>query len=161
MLPVPVFFAMLALCCGYAWFKGGAPERAGAAIFALAALLSTAMVSGRPARFGSVELGVFAVDVAMLLALLVLALRAERFWPLWVTALQVIGTAGHTVKLADPRVFPLAYAIVLALWSYPMLILLAFGTWNHQRRLTRSGADKSWSNFSARSAKVHRAGPTG
>lgn len=160
MLPVPVFFAMLALCCGYAWFRGGAPERAGAAIFAVAALLSTFMVSGRPTRFVSVELGVFAVDVAMLLALLVVALRAERFWPLCVTALQVIGTAGHAVKLADPQVFPLAYAIILALWSYPMLIVLAVGTWNHQRRLTRYGADKSWSSFSAHSAKVPPAGPT-
>jgi hypothetical protein len=159
MLPVPVFFVLLALCCGYAWIKGGAPERAGALIFAAAAVLSTALASARPSRFGSVELGVFAVDVAMLAALLVLALRANRFWPLCVTALQVIGTAGHAVKLADPKVFPLAYAIVLALWSYPMLFLLALGTWNHQKRLTRYGADKSWSNSSGRLDKARPTGP--
>lgn len=52
------------------------------------------------------------------------------------------------------------YAFALAVWSYPMLFLLVLGTWNHQRRLTRSGVDKSWSSFSGRSDRQRRAGPT-
>ena len=62
-----------------------------------------------------------------LAAFLILALRAERYWPLWVAALQVIGTAGYFVKLADPDVIRRAYAFALAFWSYPMLLLIALG----------------------------------
>jgi cytochrome c-type biogenesis protein CcmH/NrfF len=73
----------------------------------------------------------------------------------------LIGTAGHTVKLVDPVVIPRAYAFVLALWSYPMLLLLVAGTWNHQRRLARFGVDKSWSSSSGRSEPRLPTGPIG
>ena len=148
MLPAQIYFAILATCCLYAGFKGGGPERIGAAIFVVASILSAVVVSRPSARFGSLEVGVFAVDATMLVALLVLALRAERFWPLWAIALHLIETAGHAVKAIDPSVIPKAYAFVLAFWSYPMLALLVLGTWNHQRRLARNGVDKSWSTFS-------------
>ena len=161
MLPNHIYYAILALCCGYATFKGGGPERIGATIFIVASVLSSAVVSNRPVRFGSLEAGVFAVDFAVLLALLPLALRAERFWPLWALALHLIATAAHTVKLVDPWVIPQAYAFVLALWSYPMLLLLVFGTWNHQRRLARFGVDRSWSSFSGRSEPRPPTGPIG
>jgi hypothetical protein len=160
-LPTYIYYAILALCCGYAGLKGAVPEKIGAAIFTIASVLSTALVSDRGVRFGSLEAGVFAVDVAVLLALLALALRAERFWPLWALALHLIETAGHTVKLVDPLVIPRAYAFVLALWSYPMLLLLVAGTWNHQRRLAKFGVDKSWSSFSDRSGMRPPTGPIG
>src|SRR5688572_24555676 len=114
MLPVQIFLAILVLCLGYAALRGGAPERIGAAIFTMAYILSTIAASG-PTRYEWVEVGVFAVDVAVLLALLALALRANRFWTLWVAALQIIGTAGHAVKLADPELMRSGYAIALAL----------------------------------------------
>jgi hypothetical protein len=161
MLPVEIFYAILALCCLYASVKGGPPERIGAAIFLGAAVLTTAALSAPSARWGTVEAGVLAVDVVMLGALIALALFAERLWPLWVTALQLIGTAGHAAKLASPEVIREAYAFVIAFWSYPMLSLLVFGTWNHQRRLARFGVDKSWSSSSGRSETRPPSGPIG
>jgi hypothetical protein len=152
MLPVPFFFTMLAICCGYAWLRGGAPERAGAAIFAAAAVLSTILASPHPTRFASVEAGVLMVDLVMLLALVVLAIGAERFWPLWVAALQAVGAAAHVGRFAGHNVSGAAYAIVLALWSYPMLCLLALGTWRHQQRLKTFGSDRSWSRARAKPA---------
>ena len=94
---------MLALCCVYAAVKGGTPERIGAPSSWWARVLTTRctfctvrpiMDRSRSASFWS--------TLPRLLAFLALALRAERLWPLWVTALQVIGTAGHAVKLAGP-----------------------------------------------------------
>jgi hypothetical protein len=126
----------------------------------LGSLLSLVAVSGPAARFGAVEVGVFLVDVAACVAFLILALRAERYWPLWVAALQCIGTAGHAAKLVDPNVIRLAYAFVLALWVYPMLLLVVVGTWNHQKRLTKNGVDKSWSTSSSRWDRRPPAGPT-
>jgi hypothetical protein len=160
MLPVEAYYAMLALCWMYALLKGGAPERFGATILAVGSILSLAARSSATGRFGSVEVGVFLADVATLIAFLVLALRAERYWPLWLAALQIIGTAGHVVKLADPDTIPRAYAVALVFWSYPMLLLIALGTWRHQRRLARNGVDPSWSTFFGRSDQAPPPGPT-
>ena len=160
MLPVQVYFTAVGLCTLYAVLKGGPPERIGAAIFASAYILSLIAAASGGARYDWVEVGVFAVDVGMLLALLALALVANRFWTLWVAALQIIGTAGHAVKLADPELMRSGYAIALALWSYPMWLLLVLGTWNHRRRLARNGVDPSWSTSFGRLGRQRRPGPT-
>jgi hypothetical protein len=161
MLPVHAFYGILGLCCFYAWWRGGGPEQAGAAIFLVSAVLTTLLLSTGRSRYASVETAVLFVDLAMLAALVVLALRADRFWPLWVAALQAIGTAGHAAKMVDPLVIRSGYALILALWSYPMLLLLVLGAWRHRRRLGRFGVDRSWSTSSARSARKRGAGPTG
>jgi hypothetical protein len=150
----------LLVCCGYAFWRGGSPERIGASIFVAAVVLTRVAVSGAATRYSSIEAGILVVDIATLVALLALALRADRFWPLWVAALQFIGAAAHAVKLVDPNVIRWAYAFALAFWSYPMLFLLALGTWNHQKRLTRNGVDRSWSSSSSRSDPRPPAGPT-
>jgi hypothetical protein len=149
MLPIELYYAFALTCSAYVGIKGAWPERVGAAIILVGSALSTAAMSG--SKYASVEVGVLLVDVAALFAFLALAIRAERLWPLWVTALQIIGTAGHAVKLTDAEVIRTAYAIAMAVWSYPMWFLIVLGTWNHQRRLARFGVDKSWSSSSGRS----------
>ena len=162
MLDGKLYYVLLVLCWIYALFKGGLPERLGAAILVVGSTLSVAAMASRPyTRFGAVEIGVFLIDLVCLLTFLILALRAERYWPLWITALQLIGTAAHAVKLADPALIWKAYAFALAFWSYPMLLLIALGTYRHQQRLARFGADRSWSSFSGRSGRPPAAGPTG
>jgi hypothetical protein len=159
MLQSILYDALAVACWLYAMLRGGAPERIGASIVLLGSGLTFAAVSSPAVRFGSLEIGIFLVDVAALLSFLVLALRAERLWPLWVTALQAIGTTAHAVKLVDPTVIRWAYAFALAFWSYPMLAIIATGTRNHQKRLARFGVDKSWSSSSLRSAPRPPAGP--
>jgi hypothetical protein len=161
MLPAYAYLTILLACWLYALFKGAAPERIGACVIGIGSVLSLVAASSPGARFGSVEIGVFLVDLVALAVFVGLALLAERHWPLWVAALQVIGTAGHAAKLADPEVIPLAYAFVLAFWVYPMLLLIVLGTWNHQRRLAKFGVDKSWSSSSGRSGTQPPSGPIG
>jgi hypothetical protein len=159
MLPAYAYLTILLICWAYALFKGGAPERIGASVIGLGSVLSLVAASASGIRFGAVEVGVFLVDVTAFAVFVALALRAERHWPLWVAALQAIGTAGHAAKLVDPAVIPVAYAFVLAFWVYPMLLLIVMGTWQHQRRLARFGVDKSWSSSSGRSEPQPRSGP--
>ena len=161
MLPPYAYLTILLICWAYALLRGGAPEQIGASVIGLGSVLSLVAASSPGVRFGSVEVGVFLVDVAAFVVFLGLALRAERHWPLWVAALQAIGTAGHAAKLVDPEVIPLAYAFVLAFWVYPMLLLVVMGTWQHQRRLARFGVDKSWSSSSGRSERQPLNGPIG
>lgn len=155
-----VFLIILLACCGFALISGGAPERIGAAIYAAGSFGTLAMVSAPPIRFQGVEVGVFIVDVFVFLGFVALALRANRFWPIWVSALVGIGLAGHLAMLLHPQVIPWAYAVVLSIWSYPILAVMTAGTWLHRRRRIRTGADPSWTRFSAPAGQERpRAGP--
>jgi len=144
-----VFLVLLVACCLYAFIRGAAPERIGMAIYAAGSVLTYVAVSAPPIRFKGVEVGVFIVDVCVFTGFVLLALRANRFWPIWVSALIGIGVLASLAMLGHPRVIPWAYAVVLSIWSYPILMLIAAGTYNHQRRLTRDGADPSWTRSSA------------
>jgi len=75
-----------------------------------------------------------------------------------VSALLGLGVLGHLARWAGPDAIPWAYAVVLTIWSYPILAIIAIGTFNHQRRLKRLGTDPSWSSSSAPSDMT--AGPT-
>jgi hypothetical protein len=154
------FNALLVGCCLYAFVAGGRPERIGAATYALACLASHFLYSAPPVKFRSVELGVFIVDVLVFAAFALLALRANRFWPIWVTALLGLGVLAHLARWVGPNTMPWAYHVVISIWSYPILAIIALGTFNHQRRMARSQADKSWSSFFARSGPPPPAGPT-
>jgi len=155
------FDTLLIACCGYAWWRGGAPERIAATILFGGVLLTHFAYSDWSRRWSSVEEGVLAVDLLVLAAFLALALSAERFWVLWMTAFHLIGTTGHLVKLADVTLIPWGYAFMIAVPSYPICLLIALGTWKHRQRAMRLGADISWSNPSASSGRGRLTGSIG
>ena len=153
-----LFIPLLIVCCTYAFMAGGGPERVGAAAYGISCFASLAVFSAQAIRFRTVEIGVFIVDVLVFAAFLVLAARANRFWPIWVSGLLGLGVLGHLVRWAGPNVIPWAYAVTLAIWSYPIVAIIALGTWRHQRRLAEFGVDRSWSSSSSRSEPT--TGPT-
>lgn len=130
-----VFACCLLACCGYALVRGGWPERVGALTLLLGSLLTAAAMSPAAGRFASVEVGVLAVDLIVLAIFVGLALGTDRFWPLWVAALQVIGVLAHLARLADSEMMRNGYAFLLAIWGYPMLVAIALGTRAHHRRV--------------------------
>jgi hypothetical protein len=142
----PIFYwTFLGLCSAYIFWKGGPPERIGIGVAIVASILTTASAStDLSVRFQDVEAGMFLVDVLTLLAFLLLALLADRFWPLWITGIHLIGVATHTAKLVSPQVVPWVYASTQALWSYPILLIIVIGAVRHRKRLRRFGADNSW-----------------
>lgn len=152
MLIIYFFVTMQVATSGYALLRGGTPERIVGAMMPIAYIGTVVFQSQFPVRFHGVELGIFIVDCAMLAALLAVALRAERFWPIWMTGLQAVAVAAHLAKMASPAVIPWAYAAMLAFWSYPMMAMLAIGTWRHRQRMAAFGADRSWSVSSSPSA---------
>lgn len=160
MIHVLFFYALLLLACGYAGVRGGAPERAVAAVL-LGGTVATWAVAIAPRGyfaefFRGVELGVMAVDAVMLAALVTIALHADRFWPLWLSALQAFGIVGHLAKAIAPDILPDVYLTAHAFSAYPGLILLICATRWHQLRLRELGRDKSWSSFWPRSTRRWR-----
>ena len=111
--------------CGVALWKGAWPERSAAiAIFAA----SSASPFVESSLFASPEYGILAVDLLLLGWLGALALATDRFWPLWATGFQLVGTIIHVARMVDPTVVPPAYATGQVFWSYPVLAALAWGT---------------------------------
>lgn len=141
-----VFSVLMISCTAFALWKGGPPEKVTAILFTLGAYYTAAAFSASIPTYRSVEVGVLIVDLFLLVALVALALRADRFWPLWVAALQLVGTAAHAAKFVDPNIAGRTYAFLLAVWAYPTLLLIFVGTLRHRRRLARFGADKPWSS---------------
>jgi hypothetical protein len=138
------YFMLMVLCWTYAMLKGGRPERIGATILAVGSVLTVAALPSWASHVGPVEIGILIVDVACLAAFALLALRADRFWPIWVSALVGVGALGHLARWFDgPEISTRVYAMSLAIWSYPMLALIAIGTLHHQRRVVRQIASPS------------------
>src|SRR4249919_1567328 len=127
-MPTFVIYTILLLgVCGYAFWRGRADERLTAAVASLALLRRDVV------RYSGVELGVLTVDLFTLAAFTYVALRSDRFWPLWVSGLQLTTSVGHFLKAIDSNLVPFAYAAALRVWSYPILIILAVGVWRGHR----------------------------
>lgn len=125
---------------------------------------ATTLVAHRiqAAHFSRVDTGTFVIDVITFFAFLFLALWADRFWPLWIAGIHLVGVATHTAKLVSPTVVPWVYGWIQGFWSYPIVVLIVIGAVRHQKRLKLYGADSSWSGFFVASARIRRRnGPTG
>lgn len=134
-----LFFLLLFAVAAFAFWRGSRDERIVAAICLLGATASVIVLSPLASRWQSLEIGTLMVDLAVLGGFLVVALRSRRFWPLWVAGLQLTTTIGHVLKGVSPELLPQAYGAALQFWSYPILLILAVGTWRsyHRRQQER------------------------
>ena len=155
-----LFVTLLALTTLYALWAGGGPERVAAAVYALSVVATHLALLASNQHWRNLEIGVLIVDAVTFVIFIFIALRADRFWPIWVSSLLGIALLGHLARFVMPDTFWRAYAKVLAMWSYPILALMVLGTFLHRRRLNLHGADRSWTNSSGRSDPGPPAGPT-
>lgn len=154
------FVGSLLICAAYAAIAGGGPERIGAAAYTLSVAATHLILWSHSSEYDAVEFGVLIVDVLVFIIFAILAVRANRYWPIWVSALLGLGVLGHVARWAGPDVIPWAYAVVLTLWSYPILAIIAIGTYCHRQRLKRHGTDPSWSSSLASSGPPPPPGPS-
>jgi hypothetical protein len=134
-----IFRALLVFSCGYALWRGRSDERIVALVCIAATAASRLAFSPLSIRYRGVETGLLLIDLAVLASFVFVALRSPRFWPLWIAGLQLTESTAHVLKAIDESLLPLAYGAAIALWSYPILIILAIGTWRGQRRREREG----------------------
>lgn len=135
MLRFTIALVLLAAAALYALRRGGTPEKQVAAILVGIQLLDMAYHAlGARSHYLKVDAFHAFNDGWALVAMLAVALTANRFWPLWVAAFQVIACCAHYVRIMDLTVPPMVYAVMIRapLWSQIFVLLL--GTWNHARR---------------------------
>lgn len=128
------FWALLLVTCGYALWRGRKYEQLSALVFITATVASVLARTSGPDRYLAVERSDLVIDTLVLIALVAIALRSDRFWPLWVAGLQLTISMSHVLKAIQPDLLPLAYAAAERFWSYPTLIILFIGAWRQHRR---------------------------
>lgn len=126
---VLIYYCLLIAVVVLAFWRGRQEERWAAAV-CVAGTATTVLVSRFVHDpFGRFEMLAFGIDLAVLVAFLVIALRSDRYWPLWVAGLQLTGTTVHLLKILEPDLMPFVFAAALAFWSYPILLLIGVGAW--------------------------------
>src|SRR6478672_7556036 len=129
-----IFWLFLLTTCGYALWRGNRYEKLAGLICIFATVISVLTHAPLHERYVTVEMGDLLVDLAVLFAFVAIALRSDRFWPLWVAGLQLTISMSHLMKALQPSLIPLAYAAAERFWSYPTLLIIALGAWRQHRR---------------------------
>lgn len=134
--PLQYWLVLLAVAA-YAFARGRIDERLAAAICIVATVATRVVHSPLSDRFSGVELGVLAVDLLTLAGFVAIALRSDRFWPLWIAGLQLTSIVAHGLKAIQIDLLPQAYAAAARLWVYPIFLIIVVGTWRSHRRIQR------------------------
>jgi len=124
--------------CGFALWRGGWPERvAGAGILVTA--IAAPIVQQSP-FMADTDLGVFALDLGLFFVLLWVALRSDRWWPLFATAFMLLAVVTHLAVMLSSAIREFTYVTATTLWGYLVVYSLAFGLWEISRRRKRQRA---------------------
>jgi hypothetical protein len=130
----PFFWGFLLLTCGYALWRGRKYEQLAALICLTASVVSVLARAPAHMRYLGVEGGDLVVDTLVLIGFLFIAIRSDRFWPLWAAGLQLTISMSHFLKAIQPSLVPIAYAAAERFWSYPTLFILLVAAWRQHRR---------------------------
>jgi len=138
MLNPLTYFILLAAVSVYAAVRGRADERIAVAICIAATIATNFVVLPLQTRYSGVETGVLLIDVLTLAGFTLLALRSDRFWPLWVAGLQLTTIMSHAMMAIEFDLMPQAYAAAARFWVYPIFLIIVAATWRAHRRRVRS-----------------------
>ncbi|WP_086608598.1 hypothetical protein [Erythrobacter donghaensis] len=86
----------------------------------------------------------FVIDVIAAGLFILVAINANRNYPLWIAGFQVVALVAFVVQAMVDAVSPLAAAILIIGPSYAILLVLAGGFVRHRLRQRRFGAYREW-----------------
>jgi hypothetical protein len=115
----------------YAFWRGGRPEQI-YSILLIAGSFATRFTQS--SNLANPQYGILAVDVCFFAAVVILALKCDRWWVLFAAAFQLVDLTTHAARIVDPSLHGLAYLRGLAIWGYLSLAALVVGVWLHARQ---------------------------
>lgn len=135
-----IFLILLVAALGFSSWFGGREERWGIAIVIGNAVATLAVLAFADSRWAHLESAVLIVDLATLLAFAAVSLRSDKFWPLWVTGMQLAQLATHMARVAKPELLPKAYSAGQSAWAWLQILVILIAAWRMMEaaRSTRS-----------------------
>lgn len=132
-----------------ALFRGAPPERfmAGALLAMPATDAVYHFAVGGSVYGANVDLGHAVIDVAMLPLFCGIALHANRVYPLWIGAAQIIAVLAHLYRAALEQIDLFAYGMMSIMPSYIQLSAMGVGLAFHMSRHRRLGSYPSWRSY--------------
>lgn len=132
MLP-SLYWTLLFAILAYAFWRGSTEHRL-AATGCVIATLATRLLRSPDMFYSQIEVGVLAVDVILFALFLGIALRSQRFWPLWISGFHLVTVTAHFFRAMKVDLLPAAYAVAVQFWSYPVLLCIGIAVWRSERR---------------------------
>lgn len=117
--------ALMLIACVLALASRGRAQVITAVVVAVA-WIGSAALQDRQNRIDP-QYAIFALDLVVALIFLGLALHSRQSWLMWVTAFQLLTTATHIAIMVDLRIAVRAYVTAYTVWSYALLMALAWG----------------------------------
>lgn len=129
-----IAYSSLAICLILSFKWGGRQEQLTACAFCLGLIGST---RSNTSRYAHVETGILLIDTFILLGLVGLAMRSDRFWPLWAAAFQMLAVCVHIASIAETDDYDWAYAIAVNFWTFPVVfaLIISIALESRQRRM--------------------------
>jgi hypothetical protein len=144
-MPLELGLLLAFMACAFAYRRGGRPERLAVAIISAWILIDLVYHWWfGSSSFDAVDPFHVVLDGAELVAIVTLAVRANRLWPLWAAAAQLMYVSSHLVALIEPGGMRRAYWAMTQVPLYIQLIALVLGAAAHARRKRRVGPYRSW-----------------
>ncbi len=142
----PFNYLSLALLILAALRWGAGPERMCMAAMVLMNVGDRAYHAflGRGTIYASVDIGHLFIDLAAAAIFVGVALRANRVYPLWLSAFQLVSVVSHFAREVNGTFATFAYALMNYGPYYAILAILSGGIWCHARRRRRYGPYPSW-----------------
>ena len=80
------------------------------------------------------QTGIMIIDGLLLAALLVIALRSDRWWPMWAAGFHGLGVFLHIAVIIDADIWGRAYYVAGAIFSYLTMASLLTGGLSRPKR---------------------------
>lgn len=151
--------ALLLMAAALRW--GAAPERlcVSALFFMVFGDRLYHLIVQRGTIYGAVDLGHLFIDLVGAAILVGVALQANRVYPLWASAFQLVSLVSHFTREASANIGVPAYALMNYVPYYAVLLIVTAGLWNHMRRERRHGPYPAWRSSSGPSRATGPNGP--
>lgn len=129
------------------WRWGAAPERWMISLFLMCMVIPLYLFD--LLGLGNVVFGPYGwlsivTDLVAAGGFVLVAVHANRNYPLWVAGFQLVSVSAHTVEGLVDSVSPIAYLILAVGPSYCQLLLILAGFVRHLQRERRFGQYRNW-----------------
>lgn len=129
-----VYLALLLLAVGYVLRFGGTEERFVVASLCVGSVATYVVYVAAGKSWLSGMLGAVVSEALVLLVILVVAYRSEKFWPLPVAAFQVAALLAHFAGWLGHNLVSYALGVTQGLWAYPQLLILIWAASQQRKR---------------------------